>query len=347
MVSVFTKFNYIVLCRFSAQDYCKFRCTPINEAAAALAESGKMGALNLLFKRHPYSLTPYILEILSAVPETVSIQSYNQLLPGKNPPSNVVVREEDWVECEKTVKFINGFQDDHALGTDIKTEPLVKLSRASFWPSVNELSAWYKNRAKDIDSLSGQLTNSLSLIDFACRKGIHELQQFYEDISYLHQLVYYAENESDTSFSMSLVAWEQLPDYEKFKLMLKVVKEENVVAQLRDKAVPFMHKRLHASHMTSQDQQSNHISGIKADSFLVKWLKEISVENKLDVCLMVIEEGCKNFEANSFFKDEAEAVDCILQCMYIYTVTDKWTTMAVILSKLLPFRGELCVAEIR
>ena len=53
--------------RFSVKEYNKFRIMLINEAAAALAESGKFGALNLLFKRHPYTLISSMLEILAVV----------------------------------------------------------------------------------------------------------------------------------------------------------------------------------------------------------------------------------------------------------------------------------------
>lgn len=43
--------------RFSMQKYDKFRVILTIEAIEALAESGKIGALNLFFKHHPYTLT--------------------------------------------------------------------------------------------------------------------------------------------------------------------------------------------------------------------------------------------------------------------------------------------------
>ena len=43
--------------RFSMQEYEKFWVMLTIEAVKALAESGKIGALNLLFKNHPYTLT--------------------------------------------------------------------------------------------------------------------------------------------------------------------------------------------------------------------------------------------------------------------------------------------------
>ncbi|KAM1126998.1 hypothetical protein ACFX2B_041600 [Malus domestica] len=321
--------------RFSVQEYSKFRAMPISEAAVTLAESGKIGALNLLFKLHPYSLASCVLEILAAIPETVPVQTYGQLLPGRSPPTNVAVREEDWVECEKMISFINRSPKDHEIGIQIQTEPLLKQCLGSVWPSTNELSMWYKKRARDIDSCSGQLDNCICLLDFANRKGVYELQRFHEDVSYLHQLIYSDDSSPEINSSLSLVTWEQFSDYEKFRLMLKGVKEENMIARLHNMAIPFMQDR-------SQDQVAdNHqtTEHNKAESFLVRWLKETASENKLDICLQVIEEGCSDFQSNSLFKDEVEVIDCALQCIYLCTSTDRWSTMAAILSKLPQMQG--------
>lgn len=321
--------------RFSSQEYCKFRSVPLSEVAIALAESGKIGALNLLFKRHPYSISPRILDILSSIPETVPVQSYSQLLPGRSPPGTIALRDGDWVECEKMASFINKLPNISERSDQIRTEIILKHSMGFVWPSVAELSDWYKNRAMEIDNLSGQLDNCLYLVDFACRKGIMELQQFLEDISYLHQLIY--SDGSDEDFIMSLVTWEQLLDYEKFKMMLKGVKEDMVVQRLQERAIPFMQNRGYAKPLCSQtkekeDQCVAHFA--YGASFLVGWLKEIAVENRLDICLAVIENGCGDSPVDGLFKDERETIETALQCIYLCTLTDQWNMMASILSKL-------------
>ena len=334
-------FNNIVFCRFSVQDYAKFRVMPISEAAITLAENGKIGALNLLFKRHPYSLAPSTLEILSAIPETLPVQTYGQLLPGRSPPGTVV-REEDWVECKQMVDYICNLQND-GVDVQIRTEPIVKRCSGFVWPSSNELTMWYKNRARDIDLSSGQLDNCLCLLDFANRKGISELKQFHEDVSYLHQLIY--SDDTDGEITLNLVTWERLSDYDKFRMMLKGVQEQNVVEKLCDKAIPFMRNRCHYMTSDSLDQVTgNRLAGDhdEAESFLVRWLKEIASQNKLDICLRVVEEGCRDVETSGLFKDEGEATNCALQCLYLCKATDKWSTMTAILSKLPQMQGNLC-----
>ncbi|KAK4362884.1 hypothetical protein RND71_018125 [Anisodus tanguticus] len=328
--------------RFSLQEYKKFCNLPIKEAAIALAESGKIGALNLLFKRHPYSLTSSLLDVLAAIPETLPVQTYGQLLPGSSPPPSISLREEDWVECDEMVTFIvSRVPESHESYTQIRTEPIVKQFLGSQWPSVSELSSWYKKRARDIDTLSGQLNNSMCLIDFACRKGISQLQPFLEEISYLHQLIYSEENE-EMNFSMTLTVWESLPDYERFKLMLIGVREDTVIKRLHTKAVPFMKKRFHSLTVHSRYEKTD----CSAESFLVRWLKEIASENKLEMCSVVIEEGSREVQNYNFFQNEAEVVDCALQCIYSCSDTDRWSTMVSILSKL-PFPRDSEAASLR
>lgn len=281
-----------------------------------------------------------MLEVLAAIPETVPVQSYAQLLPGNSPPASIALREEDWVECDKMVSFINRLPEDHGSRFLIRTEPIVKKYMGFQWPSTAALSLWYRNRARDIDTLSGQLDNCMCLVDFAYRKGISELQQFLEDITYLHELIYYDDNE-EKNFSLSLIAWEKLSDYEKFKLMLMGAREEHVNERLRKIAIPFMQKRDCRITADSTDELMGSQSTLDktADSFLVRWLKQTSLENKLEICLIVFEEGCKDLENSYFFKHEAEVVDCALQCMYLCSSTDSWSTMSSILSKLPHLRG--------
>lgn len=324
------------------QEYSKFRSMPVNEAAVRLAESGKIGALNLLFKRHPYSVAPFMLEILSAIPETVPVHTYVQILPGASPPPIVAVREEDWVECDKMVDFIKKLPSGEKIPVKLGTEPIVKRCLGYFWPSTDKLSRWYKRRAIGIDSFSGQLDNSLCLVNMGWQRGINGLQRFCDDTVYLNQLIYMDDTDGQTIISLSLFEWEQLADYEKFKMMLQSVEGETVIRRLVDKAIPFMKNRLQGTDLNSGHGSTEGPISMdsEVESFLVRWLKEIALGNKLDMCLMVFDEGCKDFEYNRvFFKDEPEAVDCALHCLYLCSSMDKWSTMATILSKLPQVKG--------
>lgn len=309
--------------RFSAVEYRKFRLMPLVETAVALAESGKIGALNLLFKRHPYTISFDILHILSAIPETVSVQSYSQLLPGKSPPSVVILRDGDWVECEQMASFINTCSDQLEKNGEFKTELLLKHSAGFSWPSIAELCEWYKSRARDIDCLSGQLENCLAMIELGCQKGIVELEPFFDDIKCLYEVVY---SDELSEFIMNLAMWEDLPNYEKFKIILKGAKEGTVVQRLEEKAIPFMKKRSHLIFLSNEEKHR--------ESYLIRWLKEVASQNELSICLAVFENGCGDSPIHGLFKDIAEMIETAVHCIYLCSATNQWNTMSSILSKL-------------
>ncbi|KAL9690010.1 hypothetical protein QQ045_010403 [Rhodiola kirilowii] len=177
--------------RFSALEYKNFRSMLTHQAAITLAETGKIGALNLLFKRHPYSLTSSMLEILSSIPETVSVESYSQLLPSRSPPNIISLRNKDWVECKMMLSYIQKLSQDHETTLQICTELVLHDLFGFVWPSVSDLS----------ECLDGKAVN------------------------------------------LSILEWEQLSDYQKFKLMLDGVVEDNAVKRLKSLAIPFMHSR--------------------------------------------------------------------------------------------------------
>ncbi|KQJ90695.1 MAG2-interacting protein 2 isoform X2 [Brachypodium distachyon] len=310
--------------RFSAEEYRKFRLMPLVDTAIALAESGKIGALNLLIKRHPYTISSDILRVLSAIPETIAVQTYSQLLPGKSPPSIVILRDGDWVECEQMASYINTSPSQLEKMGVVKTEILLKHSTGFLWPSVAELSEWYRNRARDIDCLSGQLENCLAMIELACQKGLVELQLFFDDMKCLYQVVY---SDELNEFIMNLATWEDLPDYQKFKIILKGAKDDTVVQRLDEMAIPFMNKKLHLISSSSAEKQE--------ESYLTKWMKEAAAENELSICLSVIENGCGESPICGLFKDLDEMIETAIRCIYICSATNQWNTMSSILSKLL------------
>ncbi|CAM8900818.1 unnamed protein product [Rhodiola kirilowii] len=320
--------------RFSALEYKNFRSMLTHQAAITLAETGKIGALNLLFKHHPYSLTSSMLEILSSIPETVSVESYSQLLPSRSPPNIISLRNKDWVECKMMLSYIQKLSQDHETTLQICTELVLHDLFGFVWPSVSDLSEWYKKRARDIDRLSGQLENCLNLIEFGCSKGLLELQFFKEDISYLYQLIY-CDSLDGKAVNLSILEWEQLYDYQKFKLMLDGVVEDNAVKRLKSLAIPFMHSRCEIWCSGNQSENERHYINLEApESFLVKWLIEITTGNSLELCSMVMEEGCRDVHSMRFFRDEYEAVNCALHCIYRCTALDSWNKMTAILSKL-------------
>ncbi|KAL4275603.1 hypothetical protein AHAS_Ahas20G0123700 [Arachis hypogaea] len=150
-----------------------------------------------------------------------------------------------------------------------------------------------------MDDFSGQLDNCLSFLEFALHKGLSELQQFHQDVLYLYQIIYSDDSDGETSSNMSLAKWGELSDYDKFKFMLKGVKEENVNERLRNRAIPFMHGKLHMVSLSGDISLLDSANQNIEKSFLVRWLTETALVNNLNICLVVIEEGCRNFQSTT------------------------------------------------
>ena len=166
--------------------------------------------MNFLFKRHTFSLAPSILRILDAVPETIPVHNYSQLLPGL-PKVETTGRDEDWVENEEVIAFIDSHWKDRSEEIELRmsTEHMVKLCSGLLWPSTMEVIQWYQERARTIDKLSVKLENILFLLDIGYHhKGFIELRLFFDDVSDLCHLVFSGGDMADRDLDLSLSAWE-------------------------------------------------------------------------------------------------------------------------------------------
>lgn len=199
------------------------------DVAARLAESGKTGAVILLYKRHVYSLTPFLFTILDAFSETLSPHNYAQLLPTLKPFTPYIIgREKDWVEQEGIIEVIKKYDVVHdeapAVHLHSSTEHVVNAHIGFVWPSETDIAEWYCKRASVIDRVSGQLENALTLLDLSKQKRVSSLvsslENLWEDLSSLHLLTYSSsEGNEGTEINLSLENWQQLTDYEKFQAM--------------------------------------------------------------------------------------------------------------------------------
>ena len=210
-----------------------------------------------------YSLTPFLLKILDAIPETIGPHTYDKLLPQLVPPQPYIPgRERDWVEDEGIVNIIEKHKDDEivsVVGLRESTEYLVKACIGFVWPSEEEMDEWYRRRATEIDYVSGQLENVLTLLDLGKQKGFVSLESIWEDISTLHWVTY--NSNEDITVNVSLQNWQQMSDYDKFKYIMKDVNEANILDRLKEQASSFMNRKTVANNHQQEE-----------DLLLVKWL---------------------------------------------------------------------------
>ncbi|KAJ7565349.1 hypothetical protein O6H91_02G056800 [Diphasiastrum complanatum] len=329
--------------RYFPAEYSTFRTADLQKIAVGFAEGGKTRALGLLFKRHTLSLAPSILTILDAIPETLPPHSFSHLLPEIHPPKVSIPRPHgDWVENDCTLQAIMdglpGIEEQHLeVHLSECTEHMVKLYKGLIWPNETEISGWYCKRAREIDRLSGQLENSLTLLDLGLSKGLKELQHVWENVTDLYKVSFASIDTESAEVECSFSNWERLSSYEKFKMMLSGVNEGNVVDRLRDLAVPFLHKNhVVTPFSVTEGSKEETFSGTldSSDSFIGNWLKELASENKLGICAVVLEEACRVEGRNWLFRDEVEIIETSIDCIYLCTQTNEWSLMERILSRL-------------
>lgn len=333
---------WLVSCRFFPEQYSLFRAAPVSEIAIKLAEEGKTGSLELLMKRHLHSLAPHLFTVLDSIPETLAPHSYRNILPSIQAPSAAFAREDaDWVENKMVLEAIRkGAGKQELLRSEVGflecTEHMVFLSVGLMWPSEMEIVEWYRRRARGIDKASGQLENSLTLLNVGLEKGVTELDCLFEDVSDLYWLVFGAGDVEDVEVNMSLSEWEQLNDSDKFSCILRGATPLDVVDKLRERGVPFMrrkYRRAVARYKAGEENRGANYSE-RTSGPLVEWLRQSAEENKLEMCASVLSAGCRGPEGDWIFEDETELVTAALECVYSCKQTDQWSLLGDILRNL-------------
>lgn len=126
--------------QYSPDAYKDFRDCVLEDAASEFARVGAFSALAVLFKYHPYSLVPHLLEILDCLPDTVPPGELAELLQGllrqREPPA--VYRPPDTLETEGTVSYVVEFGD---LGSLLATEHVARLYIGWHPPSSTQVQA--------------------------------------------------------------------------------------------------------------------------------------------------------------------------------------------------------------
>ena len=73
--------KYCAACRtYDAAAYNDMNSCSLSAAAKALARSGRTAQLAALMQRHPWSLAPHALDVMSALPETLPARQLSPLL---------------------------------------------------------------------------------------------------------------------------------------------------------------------------------------------------------------------------------------------------------------------------
>lgn len=152
---------------YKPEIYAAIRDADLVEVAMGLSKAGNILALSVLLQCHRCALMPTVLEVLSALPETIKAKDLKPLLDRvvymvHSPPEDD--KEWDEVETEDTCRLLR--QEGHhdlLLGT----EHLARLNYGWMPPSLSQISDWVFARAIEIDARTGQLSLASELLHVA------------------------------------------------------------------------------------------------------------------------------------------------------------------------------------
>ena len=132
---------------YSADEFREFRDKEPHIAALRYAELSDIGTLCSLWKSLKQELSPWHLEILQAIPETVSPSEYQSILPAKahDDGAAVGIEKKDAVEDPSILAMLGGVGVRYAA-----PEPTTQLG-------PEEMTAWYLQRARQIDAAAGAM----------------------------------------------------------------------------------------------------------------------------------------------------------------------------------------------
>ncbi len=161
--------------------------------------------------------------------------------------------------------------------------------------SVGKVRQWYIQRSREIDDVSGQLENSLSLIELGIKHGMAGLEIVRNDLIILSNLVYEdmdKKQQPSTNQFITLDYFESLSNYERMCLLLDDSTDETIIYNLKQRALPFL-DRLEAS----QDEQQ--------EDLLTRWLVDMAMGPHFNWCTYVAQVF---FTTSSFYPHNTETV---------------------------------------
>ncbi|RDD46288.1 Neuroblastoma-amplified sequence [Trichoplax sp. H2] len=225
--------------RFSPIVFESFRSSNIIKITTEYARESNWEAVDILFAYFSTVLTPHRLAILSNFPETCSPKKYKYLLPELTTNDEVAaldtnrIRSEDW--CE--IAYGNGIESDIEEGIYFLYADCPHLKEFSHNLNSELLTAWYLNRATEIEFLSQQVSNAIDLIKLGMGKNIKNLEPLLNNLLTLEVMVYECGN-----VSITLKDILSMSNIEKVRLLLHKKGDSSYVSNFKCYVLPYLHR---------------------------------------------------------------------------------------------------------
>lgn len=131
--------------------------------------------------------------------------------------------------------------------------------------TAGDLSKWYKLRAIDVENLSGQADNALTLVSLGIRNGVPKLAKIHAKLKLLCSLVY------ECGKSTELAEFEHMDDLRRLHFLLEDSTPSNIIAMVAERCEVYLHN----AHVIWRQYETEGTPSFTA-AFLTAWMCDIA-----------------------------------------------------------------------
>ena len=295
------------------------------DSACLLATRESFGPLQILFKRHGFSIWPYRLPILACIPLHLSPSYYHELLPKLDisrdeeyrPPVETRRPELDWTENSSVQAALRASGYAASQGR-LSTQSGDEAPRPM---SSQELASWYERQIQNILDLTGMVDVALSMAQHATSRGIPGLDELGEELSLLSRLVYDAQAaaEDGPEDDWTLEQWKGMDPLAVIRAMLALSTPETAVADIRKFVLPYLFVLESRAERVGDPNPylSRHV------------LNDFILEAPLEMVARIFEESKPTLPArHRLISDNEDMARLTLACLYGSDSLDEWRIMS-------------------
>ena len=234
--------------KYSSEEYLKIRDQSLLKTTVEFAQSCDWKAVDTMLM-YVKELDRSRLLILSNFPESMKVDKYCELLPsmGRDGTVNSLfltkIFDQDWSTCEQMTKMAP--VSLHLKDVNIDKVPEI-LKASDEWKTAECCSSWYQWRAKQIESVTGIVSNACNLLQIGIKNGIQGLAELLNDLSFFSSIIY----ESQCNILLSFEEFQKSSEFDRMNLVLQNSSVETVCRDIRK----FIKPRLNTLSVKTHEQ---------------------------------------------------------------------------------------------
>ena len=296
-------------------------------SACQLASLQALESLRILFQKHASILWPSRFKILECIPEHTHPALCRDVFPTWDPSTNLeaIILEDKWrfdmdfselPETQAAIQNLNPAPSTtcgHLLTIDYASTPDPL--------TAEELSAWYKNRVKNIISSTGMVDVALSLIQHGASQGITALDELGEELSLLSRLVYDVPQAQSITNDWTLSGWYSMDPLAVVRAYLAHSEPGSLARDISRLVMPYLFV------LETRSERA----GIPDPTLPARILYDYILTTTLENAAAIFDASKPTLPSGQrLIKNDEEMVRVALACLYGNDSLDEWSTMSSI-----------------